>query len=263
MRAGEHRRSSILWPAAIFCLSFTLMFVALGMTATGHRLDPARLQADARHASPAIVIVAMGVFFLLTPFVAAAQPRVAPRGADLARGRRRADHRRAWPSRSPGRRASARRWRRSSPPPRPPTASARAASCWPSTASAWPSRSCSPRSPSTARRPPSAGSATTTSSSRRSRARAHRDGRADAHRRADAAEHRGPARCSTTWASTSCTASEPRPRRRYISLGRAHARAARATAAIVRCEATDRRRRKSSSRARLGARRRGSRGRRR
>src|SRR6201990_2799365 len=35
MRSGEHRVSAILWPAAIFCLSFTIMFVALGMTATG------------------------------------------------------------------------------------------------------------------------------------------------------------------------------------------------------------------------------------
>src|SRR5262249_25116385 len=35
MRQGSHRLSHVLWPAAIFCLSFTLMFVALGMTATG------------------------------------------------------------------------------------------------------------------------------------------------------------------------------------------------------------------------------------
>ena len=35
MRAGEHKLSTVLWPAAVFCLSFTIMFVALGMTATG------------------------------------------------------------------------------------------------------------------------------------------------------------------------------------------------------------------------------------
>src|SRR3954464_13852910 len=35
MRAGEHKLSAVLWPAAVFCLSFTIMFVALGMTATG------------------------------------------------------------------------------------------------------------------------------------------------------------------------------------------------------------------------------------
>ena len=35
MRSGEPQLSRVLWPAVIFCLSFTLMFVALGMTATG------------------------------------------------------------------------------------------------------------------------------------------------------------------------------------------------------------------------------------
>src|ERR1700755_98886 len=35
MRSGERSVGAILWPAAIFCLSFTIMFVALGMTATG------------------------------------------------------------------------------------------------------------------------------------------------------------------------------------------------------------------------------------
>ena len=35
MRSGERGLGTILWPAAIFCLSFTIMFVALGMTATG------------------------------------------------------------------------------------------------------------------------------------------------------------------------------------------------------------------------------------
>ena len=35
MRAGEHRMSHVLAPAIVFCLSFTVMFVALGMSATG------------------------------------------------------------------------------------------------------------------------------------------------------------------------------------------------------------------------------------
>ena len=35
MQTGEHSRSRVLIPALIFCASFTLMFVALGMTATG------------------------------------------------------------------------------------------------------------------------------------------------------------------------------------------------------------------------------------
>jgi cytochrome c-type biogenesis protein len=68
MRTGEHKLSAILWPAAIFCLSFTIMFVALGMTATsiGSTLRDSKQTLD-RVAG--IVIIAMGVFFLLTPFV--------------------------------------------------------------------------------------------------------------------------------------------------------------------------------------------------
>jgi cytochrome c-type biogenesis protein len=68
MRSGEHKLSAVLWPAVIFCLSFTLMFVALGMTATGigSTLRDSKQTLDT---IAGIVIVAMGVFFLLTPFV--------------------------------------------------------------------------------------------------------------------------------------------------------------------------------------------------
>src|SRR5215218_1509168 len=68
MRSGDHRLSAILWPAAIFCLSFTIMFVALGMTATGigSALRDSKQTLDK---IAGIVILAMGVFFLLTPFV--------------------------------------------------------------------------------------------------------------------------------------------------------------------------------------------------
>jgi len=68
MRSGERKLSTILWPAVIFCLSFTLMFVALGMTATsiGSTLRGSKQTLDK---AAGIVIVAMGVFFLLTPFV--------------------------------------------------------------------------------------------------------------------------------------------------------------------------------------------------
>ncbi len=69
MRTGDHKLSAILGPAAIFCLSFTIMFVALGMTATtiGSTLRDSKQTLDR---AAGIVIVAMGVFFLLTPFVA-------------------------------------------------------------------------------------------------------------------------------------------------------------------------------------------------
>src|SRR3954470_9219987 len=68
MRTGEHKLSAILWPAAIFCLSFTIMFVALGMTATGlgSTLRDSKQTLDR---AAGIVILAMGIFFLLTPFV--------------------------------------------------------------------------------------------------------------------------------------------------------------------------------------------------
>jgi cytochrome c-type biogenesis protein len=68
MRSGEHKLSAVLGPAIVFCLSFTIMFVALGMTATGigSTLRDSKQTLDT---IAGIVIVAMGVFFLLTPFV--------------------------------------------------------------------------------------------------------------------------------------------------------------------------------------------------
>jgi cytochrome c-type biogenesis protein len=68
MRAGSHKLSHVLWPAVVFCLSFTLMFVALGMTATGlgSTLRDSKATLDK---VAGILIIVMGVFFLLTPFV--------------------------------------------------------------------------------------------------------------------------------------------------------------------------------------------------
>jgi cytochrome c-type biogenesis protein len=68
MRSGEHKVSAVLWPAAVFCMSFTIMFVALGMTATGigSTLRDSKQTLDT---IAGVVIVTMGVFFLLTPFV--------------------------------------------------------------------------------------------------------------------------------------------------------------------------------------------------
>jgi cytochrome c-type biogenesis protein len=68
MRSGEHKLSAVLWPAAVFCLSFTIMFVALGMTATGIG-STLRQSKQTLDTVAGIVIVAMGVFFLLTPVV--------------------------------------------------------------------------------------------------------------------------------------------------------------------------------------------------
>jgi cytochrome c-type biogenesis protein len=65
---GEKRLSRVLAPAIVFCLAFTVVFVALGMTATGlgSALQDGRGTLDKVAGG---VIVALGVFFLLTPFV--------------------------------------------------------------------------------------------------------------------------------------------------------------------------------------------------
>src|ERR1700754_1890624 len=68
MRTGDRSTAKILGPALIFCLSFTIVFVALGMTATGigSTLQSSR---DTLDKLAGFVIIALGVFFLLTPFV--------------------------------------------------------------------------------------------------------------------------------------------------------------------------------------------------
>ncbi|MEZ5122466.1 MAG: cytochrome c biogenesis protein CcdA [Solirubrobacterales bacterium] len=68
LRERDHPLTRVLGPAIIFCLSFTVMFVALGMTATGlgQALNDHRATLDKIAGA---LIIAMGVFFLLTPFV--------------------------------------------------------------------------------------------------------------------------------------------------------------------------------------------------
>jgi cytochrome c-type biogenesis protein len=68
MQGGERRTIRILLPAIAFCLSFTVVFVALGMTATGlgSTLQDGRGTLDKVAGA---VIIALGVLFVLTPFV--------------------------------------------------------------------------------------------------------------------------------------------------------------------------------------------------
>jgi cytochrome c-type biogenesis protein len=68
MQTGERQLSKILLPAVIFCLSFTVMFVALGMTATGIGSTLAH-HRDLLDKLAGALIVALGLFFVLTPFV--------------------------------------------------------------------------------------------------------------------------------------------------------------------------------------------------
>ena len=66
LQRGE--RASVLLPAIVFCLSFTVVFVALGMTATGlgSTLQDSR---DTLDVIAGLVIIALGVLFVITPFV--------------------------------------------------------------------------------------------------------------------------------------------------------------------------------------------------
>ncbi len=68
MKSGDRSLSKILVPSIVFCLSFTVVFVALGMTATGlgSTLQNSR---DTLDKVAGAVIICFGVFFLLTPFV--------------------------------------------------------------------------------------------------------------------------------------------------------------------------------------------------
>ncbi len=68
IQGGERRMTRVLLPAIVFCLSFTVVFVALGMTATGlgSTLRDGRGTLDK---IAGVVIIALGVLFLVTPFV--------------------------------------------------------------------------------------------------------------------------------------------------------------------------------------------------
>ena len=64
------KKTHILVPALIFCLSFSVMFILLGMTATGIGQTLQDNRALLRQISGAI-IVGMGVFFIATLFIPA------------------------------------------------------------------------------------------------------------------------------------------------------------------------------------------------
>jgi cytochrome c-type biogenesis protein len=68
IQQGERRMSRVLAPAIVFCLAFTVVFVALGMTATGLG-STLRDERGTLDKVAGLIIIALGVFFLLTPFV--------------------------------------------------------------------------------------------------------------------------------------------------------------------------------------------------
>jgi cytochrome c-type biogenesis protein len=68
IRGEERPLGKILWPAIIFCLSFTIMFVALGMSATGIG-STLHDHQDTLNRIAGWLIVVLGVFFVCTLFV--------------------------------------------------------------------------------------------------------------------------------------------------------------------------------------------------
>jgi cytochrome c-type biogenesis protein len=64
----ERPASEVLIPALIFCLSFTAIFVALGMFANGLSA-PLKEDRNLIEEIAGILLVALGLFFLATPFV--------------------------------------------------------------------------------------------------------------------------------------------------------------------------------------------------
>ena len=67
LQAGKGR-SKVLWPAVLFCLSFTVMFIALGMTATGLGQTLQDHRQLLRQVA-GVVIIVLGVLFVATLFV--------------------------------------------------------------------------------------------------------------------------------------------------------------------------------------------------
>jgi cytochrome c-type biogenesis protein len=70
MQTGERKLSKILLPAIAFCLAFTCVFVALGMSATGLG-STLRDNKGTLEDVAGVLIIAMGIFFVATPFVPA------------------------------------------------------------------------------------------------------------------------------------------------------------------------------------------------
>ena len=99
---GERRLGRVLLPAIVFCLSFTVVSVALGMTATGlgSTLQEGRGTLDKVAGA---IIIALGVLFLITPFVPRLNREWRPDALMSRAGSRRPADRRAafafaWPT---------------------------------------------------------------------------------------------------------------------------------------------------------------------
>jgi cytochrome c-type biogenesis protein len=65
---SDRRTGAILGPAAVFCLSFILAFVVLGLFAQGLGA-PLRNQRDTLDVVAGVLLIVLGVVFLVSPFV--------------------------------------------------------------------------------------------------------------------------------------------------------------------------------------------------
>ena len=65
---GDRRTGAILGPAAIFCMSFILVFVVLGLFAQGLGA-PLKGSRDTLDVVAGVLLIAMGVVFVASPFV--------------------------------------------------------------------------------------------------------------------------------------------------------------------------------------------------
>jgi cytochrome c-type biogenesis protein len=79
VRTGERSRVDVLWPAIQFCLGFTIVFVALGMFATGLGAPLADNRELLNRIAGALLIL-MGVLFLVIPRVPALNRELRPDG---------------------------------------------------------------------------------------------------------------------------------------------------------------------------------------
>jgi cytochrome c-type biogenesis protein len=68
MQTGERKLRSVLLPAIAFCLTFTVVFVALGMSATGLGSTLSENKRTLETVA-GVIIIALGLLFVITPFI--------------------------------------------------------------------------------------------------------------------------------------------------------------------------------------------------
>ncbi len=78
-RSDRARVGAVLGPAAVFCMSFTLVFVLLGLLATGLGA-PLRGSRNTLDVVAGVLLMAMGALYMLTPLIPALGRTLRPSG---------------------------------------------------------------------------------------------------------------------------------------------------------------------------------------